>query len=180
MWCQVQATSAISGHGCPLVRSKHAMCSANDGRIYLYGGKSLLNQTLRDLWRFDPDTNHWQQLNTIIRNDEMCKSTNGCSSTSSSSSTTVVSASQMCRSTEWPNKNHQSSCWDAINDFPPPLQEHTILNYQVSLLYIFSTLIAFPILSLIETQKKILFFCFAHILSGQTICIWWRNWIFLR
>ncbi|KAH9414813.1 hypothetical protein DERP_008654 [Dermatophagoides pteronyssinus] len=137
MWCQVQATSAISGHGCPLVRSKHAMCSANDGRIYLYGGKSLLNQTLRDLWRFDPDTNHWQQLNTIIRNDEMCKSTNGCSSTtSSSSSTTVVSASQMCRSTEWPNKNHQSSCWDAINDFPPPLQEHTILNYQDKL-YVF-------------------------------------------
>ena len=155
MWCQVQATSAINGQGCPLVRSKHAMCSANDGCIYLYGGKSLLNQTLRDLWRFDPNTNQWKQLNNnnimmMIRNNEMCKSINGCTSSSLATevATTISTANQICQScrsnAQWPNENHhQSSCWDAINDSPPPLQEHTILNYQVSFFRFLATLILF-------------------------------------
>src|SRR5699024_9827218 len=69
MWCQVQATSSIPGQGCPPVRSKHAMCVAGDGHIYLYGGRSPANQPLRDLWRFDTAQNQWQEVTTSGQND---------------------------------------------------------------------------------------------------------------
>ena len=48
----------------PITRSRHAMCSACDGKyIYLMGGRSG-NLPLKDLWRFDPSSNSWQELRT--------------------------------------------------------------------------------------------------------------------
>ena len=78
MWSPVHATSSASttqssscttiGHEsdqrCPVMRCKHAMCSSPDGRIYLFGGRKG-SMPLKDLWRFDPVQNQWEEV--IIR-----------------------------------------------------------------------------------------------------------------
>ncbi|KAH9370142.1 hypothetical protein HPB48_015103 [Haemaphysalis longicornis] len=65
MWAQVQLANAASGGGsdagakdacpAPSSRSKHAMCTSQDGCFYLLAGRSA-NLPLKDLWRFDPGT----------------------------------------------------------------------------------------------------------------------------
>lgn len=129
MWCQVQASPAVSGHGCPLVRSKHAMCVSADGHIYLYGGKSLTNQTLRDLWRFDTGQNQWEEVvprsdlqsnhhrRRYFRNqfDEPTGYCSGSSSGSASASPPLFSGEQY--------------------EPPPALQEHTIVAAKVCFKY---------------------------------------------
>ena len=63
MWSPVQATSSSSCHsqGSPVARCKHAMCVSQDGHIYLFGGRSA-NRPLKDLWRFDPGQNQWEEV----------------------------------------------------------------------------------------------------------------------
>ncbi|XP_064455333.1 uncharacterized protein LOC135366533 isoform X2 [Ornithodoros turicata] len=48
-------------HRAPSSRSKHAMCVAQDGFFYLLGGRSA-NLPLKDLWRFDPVSNRWEEV----------------------------------------------------------------------------------------------------------------------
>ncbi|KAI1299243.1 Leucine-zipper-like transcriptional regulator 1 [Halotydeus destructor] len=73
MWSSVQATSVTipteeksglsrtySG-GSPATRSQHAMCCTADGHIYLLGGRSG-KSPLKDLWRFDPGQNEWEEV----------------------------------------------------------------------------------------------------------------------
>lgn len=123
MWCQVQATSAKLGQGCPLVRSKHAMCSGSDGQIYLYGGKSLLNQALRDLWRFDVLENRWEQIDIRLIDNERINNNNEDNNRKC----------QSCQTSKWSNQNKhfQTLSRQKIFDLPPPLQEHTIVGYKV-------------------------------------------------
>ncbi|UXI22962.1 hypothetical protein NH340_JMT08905 [Sarcoptes scabiei] len=150
MWCQVQTTPSINGEGCPLVRSKHAMSLATDGRIYLYGGKSLLNQTLRDLWRFDTDQNRWELVSskaittvpTTVQSNDFVRCSlpePNSSNRQTEASLTMLGSSQSCHTS--------SSAILESNDFinpdfpnesssPPPLQEHTIVSYD-NKLYIF-------------------------------------------
>lgn len=74
MWSAVQATSACiaagedtvlgrrcSSGGSPTTRCKHAMCATSDGHIYLMGGRSG-NLPLKDLWRFDPGLDQWEEV----------------------------------------------------------------------------------------------------------------------
>ena len=129
MWCQVQATSAVTGHGCPLIRSKHAMCVSPDGHIYLYGGKSLANQALRDLWRFDTGQNQWEEVVPRTDNANYHRydgqyrhlsseehSVGYSSSASSSSSSSTTSPPLIAEERYEP---------------PPALQEHTIVAAKV-------------------------------------------------
>lgn len=37
------------------------MCATSDGHIYLMGGRSG-NLPLKDLWRFDPGQNQWEEV----------------------------------------------------------------------------------------------------------------------
>lgn len=118
MWCQVQATSAVPGQGCPLIRTKHSMCFTTDGFIYLYGGRSIANKALRDLWRFDTAQDQWEEVVPRLETPSSrhaIRVTNLYSSSSSSSST-------------------ESSLLSPENKFEPPpaLQEHTIIAAKVS------------------------------------------------
>lgn len=72
MWAQVQlanATNAGGGDGAgakdacsaPSSRSKHAMCTSQDGCFYLLAGRSA-NLPLKDLWRFDPVQSRWEEV----------------------------------------------------------------------------------------------------------------------
>lgn len=122
MWCQVQATSSIPGQGCPPVRSKHAMCVAGDGHIYLYGGRSPANQPLRDLWRFDTAQNQWQEVITSGQNDD--RSRGLCLSNSFDDRTSFATSSSSSTSSS-------PVAGDDRNEPPPPLQEHTIIAAKV-------------------------------------------------
>ncbi|KAJ6224659.1 hypothetical protein RDWZM_003204 [Blomia tropicalis] len=132
MWCQVQATAAVPGHGCPLVRTKHAMCFTSDGHIYLYGGRSMANKPLRDLWRFDTAQDQWEEVlprehhchsnttNYLKSSDEF--STSRSSSSNSSDEPSSSSSSSSSSSTS------SSPLTPEVNFEPPPaLQEHTII-----------------------------------------------------
>lgn len=50
--------------GSPLMRYKHAVCSAKDGFIYVHGGRYGNLPLDDDVWRFDPHQNTWLRLNT--------------------------------------------------------------------------------------------------------------------
>ena len=119
MWCQVQATPAVPGQGCPLVRTKHAMCFTSDGHIYLYGGRSMANKPLRDLWRFDTAQDQWEEVVPRIETP-LSRHSGGSSSSPSSSS----SAESSPLSTE--NKYEP----------PPALQEHTIAAAKVNSVWV--------------------------------------------
>ena len=137
MWCQVQATSALTGAGCPLVRSKHAMCTTADGHIYLYGGRSMANKPLRDLWRFDTAQDVWEEVVPRVdgvqtpqccgRGAPSAQSSNSYSSSSSSSSSSSASSS----AENSPNSGNAL----AENKYEPPpaLQEHTIVAARVKI-----------------------------------------------
>lgn len=64
MWQLVQANAENADFSCisPTSRTKHATCINQDGYIYLYGGKSINNMSLKDLWRFDPENNCWEEI----------------------------------------------------------------------------------------------------------------------
>ena len=120
MWCQVQATPAVPGTGCPLVRTKHAMCFTADGHIYLYGGRSMANKPLRDLWRFDTAQDQWEEVVPRIETP-LSRHSAGSSSSSSSSMSSAESSPQ--------------SPLDNKYEPPPALQEHTIVAAKVSRLW---------------------------------------------
>ena len=66
MWQLVQANGQnadFNALNCvaPTARTRHATCINQDGCIYLYGGKSG-NMSLKDLWRFDTENNHWTEI----------------------------------------------------------------------------------------------------------------------
>ena len=119
MWCQVQATPAVPGQGCPLVRTKHAMCFTSDGHIYLYGGRSMANKPLRDLWRFDTAQDQWEE---VVPRIETPLSRHSAGSSSSCSSSSMSSAESSPQS---PLENKYEP--------PPALQEHTIVAARVSI-----------------------------------------------
>lgn len=50
--------------GSPLMRYKHAVCSAPSGYIYIHGGRFGNLPLDDDIWRFDPHQNTWLQLRT--------------------------------------------------------------------------------------------------------------------
>lgn len=55
----------IEDCGSPLMRYKHAVCSApNSGYIYIHGGRFGNLPLDDDVWRFDVHQNSWQQLKT--------------------------------------------------------------------------------------------------------------------
>ncbi len=135
MWCQVQATSALTGAGCPLVRSKHAMCTTADGHIYLYGGRSMANKPLRDLWRFDTAQDVWEEVVPRVdgvQTPQCCGrgAPSAQSSTSYSSSSSSSSSSASSSAENSPNSGNAL----AENKYEPPpaLQEHTIVAARVS------------------------------------------------
>ena len=60
MWSSLQTTGRVDyergedkKHGTPTTRSRHAMCVAEDGHIYLMGGRST-SRPLKELWQLDP------------------------------------------------------------------------------------------------------------------------------
>lgn len=58
-------TSKIDlGSGSPVMRYKHAVCSASSGHIYIHGGRFGNLPLDDDVWRFDPHQNNWTQLRT--------------------------------------------------------------------------------------------------------------------
>lgn len=142
MWCQVQATSALTGAGCPLVRSKHAMCTTADGHIYLYGGRSMANKPLRDLWRFDTAQDVWEEVLPRVDGQQtpqqniQCTRKGGVSAQSSYhySSTTSTSSSSSASSSSSSAESSPNSGTMAENKYEPPpaLQEHTIVAARVS------------------------------------------------
>lgn len=56
--------SSLSSGGSPLMRYKHAVCSAPNGFIYIHGGRFGNEPLDDDVWRFDPHHNSWLQLET--------------------------------------------------------------------------------------------------------------------
>lgn len=130
MWCQVQATPAVSGQGCPLIRTKHAMCFTPDGHIYLYGGRSMCNKALNDLWRFDTAQDQWEEV--LPRIEEPANSRHSHLLQTSSLSTTTTNSSYS-RSSSSTSSSTECSSWtsDAKFEPPPALQEHTIVAAKV-------------------------------------------------
>lgn len=135
MWSQVQASAAVAGRGCPLIRSKHAMCVTPDGHIFLYGGRSMANMALRDFWRFNPDQNQWEEIVPIAtgrRNNKLSETSAARQSTRPTAYGSEHS-SGLSSSSPSPSSSSSSSSpafpydSDANNEPPPPLQEHTLL-----------------------------------------------------
>ncbi|XP_076326792.1 uncharacterized protein LOC143233864 isoform X3 [Tachypleus tridentatus] len=60
MWSLIHANRENYGN-IPRVRSKHALCSTKEGIIYLLGGRSG-NLPMKDLWKYDPVQNKWEQI----------------------------------------------------------------------------------------------------------------------
>lgn len=61
-----EVNKQIEDCGSPLMRYKHAVCSApNSGYIYIHGGRFGNLPLDDDVWRFDVHQNIWQQLKTI-------------------------------------------------------------------------------------------------------------------
>lgn len=129
MWCQVQATAAVSGQGCPLVRTKHAMCFTADGHIYLYGGRSMANKALRDLWRFDTAQDQWEE---VLPRSEATLTRPGHCSGEDRALYGLGLGTQYSRSSS-SNSSTDSSPLTPENRFEPPpaLQEHTIVAAKV-------------------------------------------------
>lgn len=60
-----EANKQIEDCGSPLMRYKHAVCSApNSGYIYIHGGRFGNLPLDDDIWRFDVHQNNWLQLKT--------------------------------------------------------------------------------------------------------------------
>lgn len=54
----------LGNSGSPVMRYKHAVCSASSGHIYIHGGRFGNFPLDDDVWRFDPHQNIWAQLRT--------------------------------------------------------------------------------------------------------------------
>lgn len=59
-----QVSSDKTDTGAPLMRYKHAACSAPTGYIYVHGGRFGNLPLDDDIWRFDAHQNVWSQLHT--------------------------------------------------------------------------------------------------------------------
>ena len=151
MWSQVQATPAIQGRGCPLIRSKHAMCLTSDGHIYLYGGRSIANAPLRDLWRFDTQHNQWEEIcvPTYDNKNSLQALTTSISFHGHHGSHHGRGASLLTRSTTLDDSHRYAQSPESQesetfqNDEPPPaLQEHTMISANEKL-YLFGGQVGF-------------------------------------
>jgi len=130
MWCQVEATAAVPDQGCPLVRTKHAMCFTSDGHIYLYGGRSINNKALRDLWRFDTAQDQWEEV--LPRSDASdCAPTKHHAALGRHADERHAHNSSRSSSS---NSSAESFPLTPDNKFEPPpaLQEHTMVAAKVS------------------------------------------------
>jgi hypothetical protein len=109
MWQLVQANAGQeAARTAPAARSKHAVCFASDGHIYLFGGKSK-HSPLKDLWRFDSG-----QFDFKV---------------SLSSKTNI---SLICKVTVW--RSAEQNYWEEIKcegECPPCLQNHSMNAWNV-------------------------------------------------
>jgi hypothetical protein len=94
------------------------MCVSDDGFIYLMGGRSG-SLPLKDIWKFNPEFQVWQELH--------CSYNNKHAISSSYSKDNLIKYSKLYNNQE---SNYCNSGIDDHNRPPPNLQEHTMIYFK--------------------------------------------------